>query len=204
MPNRGPITHADPQVATNRYVLGRGPGTESECSCAGLKQRRRSWTTHGIERAKALERALRNELAYQAGTWKLPARLSARRSHGARHCWRICGAGAAGHGGASPAAPPPHRTSTGSPFWPPTAELKGACGRCAPVRTSAAGTLHRPPHQSAPLAKRRPHQCSTAPHRGCAPVYETSRDRLKEHLSASRWSLRTSKSWPKRWRRPRA
>lgn len=67
MPNRGPITRADPQVATDAFVLGRGPGAEYGVQLCWIETAKTFMDRPQVERARALERALRNEQVYREG-----------------------------------------------------------------------------------------------------------------------------------------
>ena len=67
MPNRGPITRSDPQVATDAFVLGRGPGTEYGVQLCWIETAKTFMERSQPDRLAALARAVRNEQAYRQG-----------------------------------------------------------------------------------------------------------------------------------------
>ena len=65
MPDRTSVTRTDPQVATDAFVLGRGPGREHGVIVCWLQTAQEFATWSQPDREAALLRALRNEEVYR-------------------------------------------------------------------------------------------------------------------------------------------
>ena len=64
MPDRTSVTRTDPQVATDAFVLGRGPGSAHGVIYCWIQTAQEFMTWSQADRAKALATALRNEEVY--------------------------------------------------------------------------------------------------------------------------------------------